>query len=165
MTGRLLLLPALPLLLAGCGHKTIYADGCGAIPAYWVMPRQGRSVLSTFSLLAVAANGSLVWNGTPISRAKLVRYLQESATLNPRPALQVKFDPGLDCATVSDLRKLVDRAADCAHGRCAEGNGHWWLISDVGSYGEVFDPATRSGADPITGLAKRGANRSASTRN
>jgi hypothetical protein len=121
----------LAALTGGCGHKSTYAEGCGPLPDGWITPRQGRGVLSIVSVISVAADGNLTFNGARLSEPKLGTYLKQSSEMNPMPVTQVKFAPGLDCDTVRRLRRLMVRTLDCRFGYCAEGDGKWWMIGDV----------------------------------
>ena len=133
-------LAGLMLLAGGCGHKTTYASGCGALPAGWITPRQGRGALTMPNVASVAADGSIVWNGRPISTHELAQYLKDAAKLNPVPVTQVKFAAGLDCDVVSNIRRLIVQTADCDNRKCAEGSGKWWRIGDVGPPFTAYDP-------------------------
>ena len=144
---RVIALLSLSLLASGCGHKQNYARGCGPLPRGWITPRQGRGVLSIFNVLSVASNGSLRWNGVKVSKPAVVGYLKIIPQMNPIPITQIKFDPELDCETVKSIRQLMVETLDCSYGRCAEGNGKWWLIGDVVSDGQPnqpYDPDARS---------------------
>lgn len=131
---------SLAILVGGCSHKTTYAEGCGAPPAGWITPRQGRSVLSMIYVISVAADGSLSWNGDKVSRNELATYLKQTARLIPAPVTQIKFASAVDCDTVINLRQLMAQTFDCRYGRCAEGSGKWWFVGDVGTHNEPYDP-------------------------
>jgi hypothetical protein len=74
---------SLAVLAGGCSHITTYAEGCGALPAGWITPRQGRSVLSMIYVISVAADGSLSWNGDKVSRNEHATSLKQTAGLIP----------------------------------------------------------------------------------
>lgn len=134
---------AFSLLVVGCGDKGTYANGCGPLPKGWITPRQGRGVLSFFNVLSVSSDGSLLWNGKKVSKPAVAEYFRIIPKMNPTPITQVKFDPALDCETVRSIRQLMAKTLDCSYGRCAEGSGKWWLISDVvfdGQPNEPYDP-------------------------
>jgi hypothetical protein len=128
------------MLLAGCSHQATYAGGCGTMPSNWITPRHGRSVLSLLSVISVASNGAISWNGVKVSEAKLASYLAQAAALHPVPVTQIKFEPGVDCDTVARLRRLMSKTLDCNFGPCAEGSGRWWQIGDVGPPFTTYDP-------------------------
>jgi hypothetical protein len=123
----------LAFLLAGCGRKVTYAQGCGPLPANWIKPRDGRDIFSLLDVIRVAADHTKYFNGTKVSEATFRDYLTQSRGLNPKPVTQVIFDPALDCRTVANVREVVSDDFDCDHGHCAERSGEWWIISDVGS--------------------------------
>ena len=128
------------ILLGGCRHQATYAHGCGPLPAKWVTPRHGRGVMSILSVISVASNGSISWNGTEVSDSTLASYLKKTAAMNPMPVTQIKFEPGVDCETVARLRRLISETLDCDFGSCAEGRGRWWEIGDVGPPFKAYDP-------------------------
>ena len=128
------------LLLGGCHRQTTYGDGCGVLPANWITPRHGRSIMSGLSVISVASDGTISWNGVKVSEATLASYLKQSRALNPLPVTQIKFQPGVDCDTVARLRRLMSETLDCSYGRCAEGSGRWWQTGDVGPPFVTYDP-------------------------
>ena len=127
-------------LLGACRHQSTYADGCGAPPAKWITPRNGRGVMSIVSVISVASNGSISWNRSKVSETKLASYLKATAVMNPVPVTQIKFEPGVDCDKVARLRRLMSETLDCDFGSCAEGKGRWWEIGDVGPPFTAYDP-------------------------
>jgi hypothetical protein len=141
---RTSLLLSVMMLLGSCHHQATYAKGCGGLPANWITPRDGRGVMSLLSVITVRADLSLRWNGKSVSDATLKTYLQETATLNPVPVVQIKFAPDVDCDAVARLRRLVSDTLDCKFGQCAEGSGRWWRIGDVGPPFEAYDPQPTS---------------------
>ena len=143
MKACLLPVMACALLLAGCNNQQTYASGCGPLPSGWITPRQGRGVLSTLSVISVKGDKAINWNGKSISKTVLKRYLAQTSRLNPIPVTQIKFAPGVDCATVKRLRALMAKNLDCSYGKCAEGGGKWWEVGDVvfpGHSAEPYDP-------------------------
>ncbi|GGA54947.1 hypothetical protein GCM10011395_26710 [Sphingomonas psychrolutea] len=128
------------MFLGGCHHQTTYAKGCGGLSSNWITPRDGRGIMSLLSVITVRADGSLQWNGKSVSDTTLKTYLQETATLNPVPVVQIRFAPDVDCDAVARLRRLVSDTLDCKFGQCAEGSGRWWRIGDVGPPFEAYDP-------------------------
>ncbi|MDH7975209.1 hypothetical protein QH494_23745 [Sphingomonas sp. AR_OL41] len=131
------------LSVAGCSRHRTYAEGCGPLPRDWITPRQGRGVESLINVIAVAADGSVSFNGAGISRPILATYLKQSSAMFPAPVTQIKFAPTVDCATVQSLRRLMASALDCKYGKCSEGNEKWWFIGDVvfnGQSPEPYDP-------------------------
>lgn len=132
----------LVILISGCGHRSTYAEGCGPLPKDWITPRQGMSVLSQLSVISVASDGSVLFNGIKTTQPKLAAYLKETGEIAPTPVTQITFAAALDCDTVHNLRQLMATMLDCRYGKCAEGNGKWWLIGDVpnGNPPQAYDP-------------------------
>lgn len=142
---------SLALWTSGCHTKTtVYGGGCGARPAGWITPRQGHSIWNGVDTVTVAANGTLEFNGTSISKNNLRSNLQLVRGLEPAVIIHAKFDPEVNCETVSEIRHMMSEILDCQHGQCAEGEGHWWLIGDVGRNPQPYDPeaAPKSGKMP-----------------
>jgi hypothetical protein len=137
------ILLSIAMLIGGCARPRTYADGCGSPPAGWITPRQGRSVMSFINTAMVAPDGTLSWNGITISRPTFQTYLKQTRELNPAPMMHIKFSPAVDCGTVASLRGLMAETLDCRGGKCAEGNGKWWMIGDV-----VFDGKSPGPYDP-----------------
>lgn len=131
---------AVSVLLGGCHHQATYVGGCGPLPANWITPHQGRGVWSMLNVISVASNGTKSWNGRKVSEATLASYLKQTRTLNPLPVTQIKFEPGVNCETVSRLRQLMSETLDCSYGKCAEGRGRWWEIGDVGPPFIAYEP-------------------------
>ena len=127
-------------VLGGCHNQATYAEGCGALPANWITPRQGRGVMSLLNVVSVYSNGTISWNRAKVSEATLTSYLKQVRTLNPLPVTQIKFESDVDCGTVVRVRRLMLETLDCRYGACAEGRGRWWLVGDVGPPFEAYDP-------------------------
>ncbi|MEG3150730.1 hypothetical protein U1769_12615 [Sphingomonas sp. ZT3P38] len=137
---RSVIIAGLMMLLGGCERSRNYAQGCGPPPANWITPRQGKGVLSTLNVISVASNGTVNWNKAKVPEATLVSYLKEVRGMNPVPVTQIQFEPGVGCDRVLYLRRLVSERLDCGYGKCAEGNGRWWEIGDVGPPFVAYDP-------------------------
>lgn len=135
-----LILFAVAMLASGCRHQATYVEGCGSLPANWITPHQGRGVMSMLNVISVGSNGMKSWNGIKVSEAVIASYLQQTRALNPLPVTQIKFEPGVDCGTVSRLRQLMSETLDCSYGKCAEGSGRGWTIGDVGPPFVAYDP-------------------------
>ncbi|WP_206243467.1 ExbD/TolR family protein [Novosphingobium terrae] len=131
----------LMLCASGSEAKTkTYSQGCGARPAGWITPRQGRSIWNEVIAISVSADGASKFNGTGVSRSELQANMKLARNLEPTVIVQAKFDPATDCKAVSEIRKMMSQTLDCQHGQCAEGEGHWWLIGDVGRNPQPYDP-------------------------
>ena len=104
------------------------------------------SVLSQLSVISVASDGSVSFNGIKTTQAKLPTFLKETREIAPTPVTQIKFAATLDCDTVNKLRRLMATTLDCQYDKCAEGNGKWWLIGDVvdGKAPQAYDPDART---------------------
>lgn len=137
---RSALILGVAMLVGGCRPQTTYVGGCGALPANWITPHDGRGVMSLLSVISVTSKGSISFNEDKVSYAKLVSYLKQTAALNPAPVTQIKFGAGVDCETVVRLRRLMTATLDCNFGKCAEGSGRWWQIGDVGPPFKAYDP-------------------------
>ena len=113
------------------------------MPKGWITPRHGRGVMSLLSVISVASDGTIFWNGRKVSEEQFSVYLKETTGLTPLPVTQIKFADGVDCGTVERLRRAMVQTLDCGSGKCAEGSGKWWFIGDVvfpGVANEPFDP-------------------------
>lgn len=96
--------------------------------------------MSMLTVISVAADKTIIWNGDNISEAALKSHLEDSKTIAPTPVTQIKFAPNVDCDTVARLRQLISTTLDCRYRTCAEGRGRWWEIGDVGPPFVVYDP-------------------------
>jgi hypothetical protein len=96
--------------------------------------------LSLLSVISVQAGGQILWNGDVITEPVLRRRLKETATFNPVPVTQLKFDANVDCETVLRLRQIMNEMLDCSYGKCAEGSGKWWFLGDVVGPGVSREP-------------------------
>lgn len=93
---------------------------CSPPRSTWGHPRSfGLVVLNRISL---DRSGKIYWNGKPVSRETLDRYLATGRTLNPEPWIFLETEMGASCASVEAVRDQVEKQVDCATGyRCNEG--------------------------------------------
>jgi hypothetical protein len=76
--------------------------------------------------IGVAADNSLRWNGTPVTRPALREYLTGISTLGPPMAVVLRVDPRADCQIVRDIRDDMEELVRCrSSGLCGEGDGDW----------------------------------------
>ena len=80
------------------------------------------------NVVALTHDGSIYWNGTEISRAKLDRYLTLSHGLNPEPNVFLETEMGGACSTLEAVRDQMDKALECRqpYARCSEGIQSVW---------------------------------------
>jgi hypothetical protein len=100
-------------------------------------------VLSLLNVIEIGRDGSITWNKQKVPKAEFPAYLKLTRDLPDEPINQFKFSPYLDCDTVKSIREIASSHLDCTYGRCAEGSGRWWLISDMifpGQPNEPYDP-------------------------
>lgn len=83
-------------------------------------PYEGNVVVNG---IAVLPHGAYRWNGSPIDRRTLGRFLELSAMMTPRPILALWPDGGAGCADLAAASRLVDAHLDCLPTRC--------LVADV----------------------------------
>ena len=128
----------LALILAGCASESTYPEKCAALPAGWAKPSDGYGTLSVVTKVDLARDGSLKWNGRPVSEQKLVEYLQLISTFDPRPFNILEIEAGTPCRHVTRIRTLTDEKEHCSDylpGRLGgEGPEPWAQISDVAPF-------------------------------
>lgn len=127
---RLLLFAA--FILAGCARaavefeKTpIYAEAmCGGHPSWSVQDAESGE-LTTHNNLEIGPSGT-IWNGSPIDRKTLGRYLGEVAALNPQPVIVLIAKPHARCTDVSAIRLMLEARSLCSGGICVEYSQSEW---------------------------------------
>ena len=125
MRGRSSLL-ALIFALAGCSMKATYPTKCDLILSGWMTPADARGDLMLWNRVILRNDGSLRWNGFPVSESVIAQLAHQATTLNPRPITILEIDAGVDCGRVRVIRNLIDQQAKCQEipGRlCGEGKG------------------------------------------
>jgi hypothetical protein len=91
----------------------------------WMKPADAPRELE-LNRVTLKSDGSLLWNGSPVSPAELGSLSQRVATFDPRPLTALEIENGTDCDRVRDIRHFIDRQARCQEqpGRiCGEGRG------------------------------------------
>lgn len=80
------------------------------------------------SVVALTHGGTIYWNGTAVSMARLSEYLQTSHGLNLEPHLFLETEMGVSCAALEAVRDQIDRQLECRkpHSRCSEGIRSVW---------------------------------------
>lgn len=82
-------------------------------------------------VLNVTQAGTLLWNGRAISSQDLSSRLALRGEMNVTPKTLLRHERGVDCAKLLAIRNQIEKALDCASGKCAEGS-EWDSIPDNG---------------------------------
>jgi hypothetical protein len=93
------------------------------VSAKWTPLPGGTAAAKNFgrrvsNWIGVAPDGSMTWNGSPISGERTAQYLSITKMMTPRPALVLNRLPGTDCVRLRAAAALVERSADCGPGLC-----------------------------------------------
>ncbi len=62
------------------------------------------------NLLSVQANGTVTWNGAPVSLGQLRQYLDVSQQMNPVPELHMQPEPDAPYGVVDEVLAVTKRA-------------------------------------------------------
>jgi hypothetical protein len=82
-------------------------------------------------VLNVTQAGTLLWNGRAISSQDLSSRLALRGEMNVTPTTLLRHERGVDCAKLLAIRNQIEKALDCASGKCSEGS-EWDSIPDNG---------------------------------
>jgi hypothetical protein len=92
---------------------------CGLADSHWL--KSSDEPYGYALRVNVRRNGSIIWDGHPVSRQDMLRYLTATRALNPRPYLVLEYEAGLDCAELERMRREFNERAQCGtEGLCAE---------------------------------------------
>jgi hypothetical protein len=105
-------------LAAAPGHAC-----AGARPA-WLAPGLQHPE-AVFNRVTLVGRDEIRWNGVPITRRTLRRYLGLVATMIPPPLTILEPADSVDCALLEAVRDDIEAALPCADGICGEGIGAW----------------------------------------
>ncbi|MCW3798730.1 biopolymer transporter ExbD [Sphingomonas sp. BN140010] len=60
--------------------------------------------------IVVTANGSTLWNGTPVNLVQLRQYLDQTQQMNPEPELHLQPEPNARYETVDEVLVVTKQA-------------------------------------------------------
>ena len=60
--------------------------------------------------IAIAADGTITWNGAPVDAVRLRQYLDVSAAMNPEPELHFQPDPQVRYDVVDQTLAVIKRS-------------------------------------------------------
>jgi len=103
---------------------------CTFVTRGWTRPSDGRSAFRTLVVVQVL-NGSVVWNGTAIDRAKLRTLISQGREMEFPPIIAFEPQPNSgDCETEQEVQKLIDKAASCETSKlCGFGTREEWKVA------------------------------------
>jgi biopolymer transport protein ExbD len=67
-------------------------------------------VQPTKNTLAIAADGTISWNGIPVNEVTLRQYLDQSASMSPEPELHFQPDPQARYEQVDKVLAVIKRS-------------------------------------------------------
>lgn len=120
--------------VSGCGYPSAnltYSASCAEPRPGWKRPgaHAGRWPLwhnMTRNSIWIAADGTLRWNGNPVSGSTLREKLVFIRDLRPPMAVILRVDADADCETVGTIRSDMEALLNCrSSGLCGEGDGEW----------------------------------------
>lgn len=110
----------LSLVLACAASASPGHAGDAPAPKGWSTPTTGKPAYWTRNIITVREN-RLYWNGVTVDEVTLLRYVRESATLNPLPLLV--FDAQLQGnGYASHIRDMIAKNYPCRAGACFQGS-------------------------------------------
>jgi hypothetical protein len=90
-------------------------------------PTEVRVEPTNLNPVTLKSDGSVRWNGSPISLIVLAQMAYQTTSMNPRPFTILEIDDGTNCSHVRVVRNLIDQQAQCqgssGHLICGEGEG------------------------------------------
>jgi hypothetical protein len=133
------------LFLAGCQSQGRYPEQCAARIPGWKKPSDGYGILAITNKVHLGSDGTIKWNGQPITSAQLAEYSAIVPEMNPVPFMILDIEPGTPCQFVIETRQLIDQKAKCREtpqwSACGEGPEPWARVGDViGPDGEPSQP-------------------------
>jgi hypothetical protein len=120
---QIVLLLAVYLSVAACSDEgDLRNSKCPSLLPGW--KALGSDIVHSIQWNKVEIGQSgITWNGVPVDKSELEKYLNITRDLNPTPL--VIFDPAgaSSCQIASKIRDTVDNAADCnSKSACFQGN-------------------------------------------
>ena len=124
MIWRVKIFVALLIAASACTTKpATTVDLCNApYPPKW-QRADAPCELCSFNKITVDLTGALRWNGEPIDRATLEKYLRLQRAMQPEPVVVLGFKKGTPCEPVRYARQSMEQILDCKNGfKCRVGN-------------------------------------------
>ena len=115
------------LVAAATGDAPAYPSvQCAASPAGWEIQSSGFVVTQAINRVDMKSNGTVLWNGSPVSDEQIAEYITLVASMKPQSFTILSVEPGVDCKRVKMVRQIIDVGANCRRGGlCGEGAGRW----------------------------------------
>jgi len=114
----------LALALAASGDVQTDPRQCGTLLPGWLNQAQMVSLQAVTNKLDVLSDGTLRWNGSPVSADEVGEYVAIVPHMNPQPLTVLDIATGAPCDAVRMVRQLIDSGAKCSSGAvCGEGTG------------------------------------------
>jgi len=107
--------------------------GCGVLPRGWKAwtPLPGDPGVTNSLLLA--KDGTLRWNGSPVSERDLRGYVDILKTMNPIPDLDFHAEPGASCTDVQHVQRMIQPACITEHiDKCSQLSVARWRLLEEG---------------------------------
>lgn len=100
------------------------ADPACAIPAYWVPDGEALLEHQTFHQVTLVRDGSVRFNGRPISDRRLEATLRVlgRGPLRRRNQIGLVVADGTHCTRVAAVRTMMEAALNCQIGMCRNGS-------------------------------------------
>ncbi len=120
------------LAITSCDESNrVYEKHCKTPPANWAteadhnkLDELGGVVDPIYNVIDLDSSGSLSWNGSPINKMELTKYLGQSDNQDPIPMIIVRVDDVTPCNHVEDLREIMMKSETCQRPEklCTEDN-------------------------------------------
>lgn len=102
---------------------------CSAPPANWGKAKDGISHLRGVLPVIVRRDGTILWNGSPVSDSEFKRYMTAVGSLNPQPQVILDVTNTPNCKRLQQVRIIMTQASICRR-LCSEGaNWRRWRIT------------------------------------
>jgi len=99
-------------------------NACAGPRPGWLAPGLQHAE-AIFNRVTLLGRDEIRWNGVPITRRTLRRYLGLLTTMIPPPLTVLEPADSVDCALLEAVRDDIEAALPCADGICGEGVGDW----------------------------------------
>lgn len=121
----ILALLGVAFVLSGCTNEADKA--CRPPNSYWQKPHNFVGLMPKMNYVGLTRDGTLHWNGKPISSVALTQMLRQSHQLNPEPVVFLETEMGAPCEALEAVRKQMNEELECKESaRCAEGIETVW---------------------------------------
>ena len=121
LIARLALAIVFALLGASCNRSETYNKRCQTRSEGWRSFSAFQDPHGTFNTVTIHETGRLTLDDAFITTHELKRALAEIGQIDPTPAVSLRIAPGASCASVKEVRKIIEDARNCAEGfKCYE---------------------------------------------